>query len=124
MTRWVTPAVLAGALLCGLSGPAGAERRTTGDPSQREAGRQANSDRDDDPRKYFWFHREGITPEVARTDIEYCIAQTSTVHAERKQTSGMYGLVGALVEGLVHSVVEGIETRRMRYAAMRMCMGV
>jgi hypothetical protein len=117
-----TPAILAGVLICGLSGPASAEN---GGSNSAESLAQENSqDDDEDVRKHFWFHREGVTPEAARADIEYCLAQTNNVRAEMKQSSGMYGLMGALIEGAIHSIIEGIESRRMRYAAMRMCMGV
>jgi hypothetical protein len=79
---------------------------------------------EDDPSKFFWFHKAGIDPATAKTDIEYCLAQTSTLQAKRNPSSGQGGLFGALFEGIIHSIIENVETRRMRDAGMRKCMGL
>lgn len=120
---WFAPAALAGALL--LCGQSQAEAAAAAPDSAPAQSRQRNADNDDgDPRKFFWFHREGVTQEAARTDIEYCLAQTSSIRAQDKESSGTGGLIGALIEHAIHSAIEGAETRRMRFAGMRMCMGV
>ena len=86
--------------------------------------RARKSENVDDPSKFFWFHKEGIDSATAKTDIEYCLAQTGTIRAKRNPSSGQGGLIGALVEGIVHSIIENVESRRMRDAGMRKCMGL
>jgi hypothetical protein len=120
----VTRAVLAGALVCAVATPAlgrDSDRNTTASPQERP---ERAREQDDDPRKFFWFHREGVSAEAARNDIEYCLAQSSGIRAERNRTSGTGGLIGVLVESAINGIIEGIETRRMRYAGVRMCMGL
>lgn len=120
----VAPAVLAGVMVCALATPAlgrDGDRTTT---APRQESQDSARERDDDPRKFFWFHREGVSAQTARSDIEYCLAQSSGIRAERKRSSGTGGLIGVLVESAIHGIIEGIETRRMRYAGIRMCMGL
>ena len=120
MRPWAMAALLAGAMLCGMTG--GAIAQEPGGAPQES--RDERNERDDDPSKFFWFHRAGAGAEIVRADIEYCLAQTSTIQARRNQSTGQGGLIGALVEGVIYSIMEGVETRRMRDAGMRKCMGL
>lgn len=90
----------------------------------QDAAEAAEKGEEDDPSKFFWFHKQGIAPELARTDIEYCAMLAGTIEAKQNPSSGQGGLIGALVEGIMKGVMEGVETRRMRDAGMRKCMGL
>ena len=81
-------------------------------------------EKEDDPSKFFWFHKAGIDSATAKTDIEYCYAMTTPIGAKRNPSSGQGGLIGALVEGIIHGIIESVETRRMRDAGMRKCLGL
>jgi hypothetical protein len=80
--------------------------------------------KEDDPSKFFWFHKDGADPVIAENDIRYCFIQTSTIWARQNPSSGQGGLIGALVEGIIKGITEGVEARRMRDAGMRKCMGL
>jgi hypothetical protein len=84
---------------------------------------QANK-KEDDPSKFFWFYKADTDLAVAKTDIQYCFIQTSTIRAAQKPSSGAGGLIGALVEGIIKGIAENVESRRMRDSGMRKCMGL
>jgi hypothetical protein len=88
-------------------------------------GQAKTPERDDDPSKFFWFNKAGADPTVVRTDIEYCIAQTSGMAGRVQQNAGAgAGLIGALVGGIINGITQGVETRRMRDAGLRKCMSL
>lgn len=91
---------------------------------QAPAAAEKRDEKEDDPSKFFWFHKAGVAPADARTDIQYCLAQTSTIRAKQTPSSGQGGLIGALVEGIMKGVIGNVEERRMRDAGMRKCMGL
>jgi hypothetical protein len=80
--------------------------------------------KEDDPSKFFWFYKPETNVAVAKTDIQYCFIQTSTIRAAQKPSSGAGGLIGALVEGIIKGIAENVESRRMRDSGMRKCMGL
>jgi hypothetical protein len=82
------------------------------------------NEKEDDPSKFFWFHKTGIDAATAKTDIQYCFIQTSSIRAAQKPSSGAGGLIGALVEGIIKGIAENVESRRMRDSGMRKCMGL
>jgi hypothetical protein len=82
------------------------------------------SKKEDDPSKFFWFYKADTSVATAKTDIQYCFIQTSTIRAAQKPSSGAGGLIGALVEGIIKGIAEGVESRRMRDSGMRKCMGL
>lgn len=82
------------------------------------------SKKEDDPSKFFWFYKADIDATVAKTDIQYCFIQTSTIRAAQKPSSGAGGLIGALVTGIINGITENVESRRMRDSGMRKCMGL
>ena len=82
------------------------------------------SKKEDDPSKFFWFYKSEIDVAVAKTDIQYCFIQTSTIRAAQKPSSGAGGLIGALVSGIINGITENVESRRMRDSGMRKCMGL
>lgn len=88
------------------------------------AATEKRDEKEDDPSKFFWFHKAGVAPADAKTDIQYCLAQTSTIRAKQQPSTGQGGLIGALVEGIIKGVVGNVEERRMRDAGMRKCMGL
>jgi len=80
--------------------------------------------KEDDPSKFFWFYKAGLDAPTAKIDIQYCFIQTSTIRAAQKPSAGAYGLIGALVSGIINGITEATESRRMRDAGMRKCMGL
>lgn len=103
---------LLAAALC-LSG-APAQAQTAAAPAGRDEG---------DPSKFFWFNKSGADPATARTDIEYCVIQTSAMAGRVQQNPGAsMGLIGALVGGIMNGITQGVESRRMRDAGLRKCM--
>lgn len=84
----------------------------------------AAGENEDDPSKFFWFNKSDTPVDVARTDISYCLAQVSSVRAMQRPDSYSGGLIGALVSGIINGITEGVESRRMRDAGMRKCMGL
>ncbi len=82
------------------------------------------NEKEDDPSKFFWFHKTGVDAATAKTDIQYCFIQTSSIRAAQKPSSGAGGLIGALVEGIIKGIAENVESRRMRDAGMRKCLGL
>lgn len=82
------------------------------------------SKKEDDPSKFFWFYKAETDVKLAKTDIQYCFIQTSTIRAAQKPSSGAGGLIGALVEGIIKGIAENVESRRMRDSGMRKCMGL
>ncbi len=82
------------------------------------------SKKEDDPSKFFWFYKADTDVAVAKTDIQYCFIQTSTIRAAQKPSSGAGGLIGALVEGIIKGIAASVESRRMRDSGMRKCMGL
>ena len=79
---------------------------------------------EDDPSKFFWFHKADTPIAVAKADIGYCLAQTGNIWPAQKPNYGQGGLIGALVTGILNGITEGVEARRMRDAGMRKCMGL
>ncbi len=124
MKRKMVRALAAAALLCAAGGQSVAQDAAAQSGGAQPAAQDDRDEDEDDPSKFFWFHGEGVAADTARADIEYCVAQTSTIQARRNPSSGAGGLIGALVEGVVHGIMEGVETRRMRDAGMRKCMGL
>jgi hypothetical protein len=82
------------------------------------------SENQDDPSKFFWFHKAEADLAAVKTDIQYCFIQTSTIRAAQKPSTGQGGLIGALVEGIIRGISENVESRRMRDSGMRKCMGL
>jgi hypothetical protein len=82
------------------------------------------NEKEDDPSKFFWFHKAGVDAATAKTDIQYCFIQTSSIRAAQKPSSGAGGLIGALVEGIIKGIAENVESRRMRDSGMRKCLGL
>jgi hypothetical protein len=82
------------------------------------------SKKEDDPSKFFWFYKADTSAATAKTDIQYCFIQTSTIRAAQKPSSGAGGLIGALVSGIINGITENVESRRMRDSGMRKCMGL
>ncbi len=82
------------------------------------------SKKEDDPSKFFWFYKADTDVVAAKTDIQYCFIQTSTIRAAQKPSSGAGGLIGALVSGIINGITENVESRRMRDSGMRKCMGL
>ena len=70
------------------------------------------SKKEDDPSKFFWFYKADTNVATAKTDIQYCFIQTSTIRAAQKPSSGAGGLIGALVEGIIKGIAEGVEDRK------------
>jgi len=78
----------------------------------------------DDSSKFFWFHRANADPATARTDIEYCSLQVSAISGRVQPNAGAsFGLIGALVGGIINGMTAAVEARRMRDVGMRKCMG-
>lgn len=118
MKKITSTALLAGALACvAVAAPASAQGAA---PAKTTAAAE-----EDDPSKFFWFHKPDVTPAVARVDIETCFVQVGAI-AGRQQTNpgASMGLIGALVGGVINGITQGVEARRMRDAAMRTCMGL
>jgi hypothetical protein len=107
-----------------LTAPAAAQDAEPKNKAGKVAAADKRNEKEDDPSKFFWFHKTGIDADTAKADIEYCLAQTSTIQAKQNPSSGQGGLIGALVEGIIHSIVENVERRRMHDAGMRKCMGL
>ena len=79
---------------------------------------------DDDPSKFFWFHKSDLDPSIARSDISYCLLESLPIEPVRRQGNAGGGLLGALVKGIFEGVSMGVERRRLRDAGMRKCMGL
>lgn len=77
------------------------------------------SEKQDDPAKFFLFHKEGVTEDGARGDILYCVGQSVSVMSSRAKMQGV-GLLGFIINDRLGD----IDTLRMRNAAMRKCMGL
>lgn len=82
-----------------------------------------------DPSRTFWFHRPGIDAATARTDIEYCLLQSSAIYALRRprQNPVAFTAVEAAVSGVSNRLAryaEGEEVGPRRDAALRKCMGL
>jgi|CXWL01.1.fsa_nt_gi hypothetical protein len=104
-------------LLCASTAGTSADQKA--DPAAAAADAE-----DDDPSKFFWFHKPGLDASVVRSDISYCLLQSLPIEPVRRQSSGGGGLLGALVEGVINGVSMGVERRRLRDAGMRKCMGL
>jgi hypothetical protein len=74
----------------------------------------------DDPAKFFLFYMDGVSTNVARADLVYCVGQAKGILSLRDRTGGGGGL---LVE-LINARSAEIDRFRMRNAAMRKCMGL
>lgn len=74
----------------------------------------------EDPSKFFLFHQEGVSFEVARADYGYCIGQSWRILSQRDKMPSQGGLLGAMINGRMAA----IDRFRMRNAAMRKCMGL
>ncbi|MDF7774356.1 hypothetical protein P1X14_03785 [Sphingomonas sp. AOB5] len=72
----------------------------------------------EDPSKFFLFHLDGVSTEIARADLMYCIGQARPILSMRDRTGGGGGLLGALINGRMAE----IDRTRMRNASMRKCM--
>jgi len=74
----------------------------------------------DDPAKFFLFHLDGVSADIARGDLVYCIGQAKLILSMRDRTGGGGGLLGALLNARMAE----IDRFRMRNASMRKCMGL
>jgi hypothetical protein len=74
----------------------------------------------DDPAKFFLFYLDGVSTDVARADLVYCIGQAKSILSLRDRTGSGGGLLGALINARAAE----IDRFRMRNAAMRKCMGL
>lgn len=109
---------VAAAACLGLCAPAAA---ATSEPVAAPAATAEEAD--DDPSKFFMFHKPGIDLPTAKADLTYCSGFAGAVDARPKPPAYGGGLIGALVTGVMNGVMEGVERRRMQDAAMRKCMG-
>lgn len=82
------------------------------------AGAKEN-EKQDDPAKFFLFHKDGVAEDVARGDILYCVGQSVSVMSSRAKTQ-----TGGLLAFIINDRLGDIDTLRMRNAAMRKCMGL
>ncbi len=112
------------ALLMLLIGATCAAQVSFAAPADKIETADKRNEKIDDPSKFFWFHKANADAAVAENDIRYCFIQTSTIWAKQNPSSGQGGLFGALIEGLIKGITEGVEARRMRDAGMRKCMGL
>ncbi len=86
----------------------------------KEANQADSAVENDDPAKFFLFHMAGITPDIARADLTYCIDQTKDILSQRDRMGSGGGLLGSLINGHMAN----IDSRRMRNASMRKCMNL
>ena len=114
-TGWLLPLAVALALTA-------QSVTATAQDTPRPANAAADVDKED-ASKFFWFHKDGADPGVARADIQYCLIQTSAMAGRVQQNPAAYmGLIGALVGGIINGITQSVEARRMRDAGMRKCM--
>lgn len=131
MRELFTAALLATAVVQGAAASAQMAEQADKQNEVQDAGEQTPADttpddgKDDDSSKFFWFHKAGVSPATARTDIEYCALQVSAVNGRVQQNAGAsFGLIGALVGGIINGVTQSVEARRMRDVGMRRCMAL
>jgi hypothetical protein len=105
----------AGAVVLGL----GALTASPGAHAQAAQG-NAGAPKGEDPSKFFLFHLDGVSTDVARGDLYYCIRQARSIVSERDRMGGGGGILGAIINGRMAE----IDRFRMRTAAMRKCMAL
>lgn len=79
----------------------------------------ARSEKSDDPSKFFLFHHDDVSEDVARGDYLYCIKIARTALSPRAKTQSI-----GLLEGLINGRFADVDSFRMRNAVMRKCMAL
>jgi hypothetical protein len=81
-------------------------------------------DREDDPRKFYQFHLDGVTAAGAKADYQYCDNLSSRV-TSNDDTAGYSTMTGGgLLGGIMEGVQKAVEADRMKHAALRKCMAM
>lgn len=75
----------------------------------------------DDPAKFFLFYMEGVSADIARADLSYCIEQAKDILSMRDR---MGGGGGGLLGAMLNARMAEIDRFRMRNASLRKCMGL
>lgn len=118
LMKGLRSAALGVALMACVSGVATAHAQKKG-----KAGKAADAQAaevEEDPAKFFLFHRPGVATDVARADLTYCIEQVKGIISDRDRYGGGGGLIGALIGARMAE----IDRFRMRNAGMRKCMAL
>ena len=89
-----------------------------------EKEKEESSKKEDDPRKFFQFHMEGITASEAKADYSYCSDLSSVVLSNNDTIGYAQATGGGLIGGLIEGIQKAVEQNRMERASLRKCMAM
>ena len=122
--RYVIKVAIAAALVQNFTGTVGVAHAAEAAPAVTAAAEQPITI---DPKHFYLFHADNVTPDIFKADLFYCMALGREIrgYAPPVATSGG-GLLGALVGAAVGAAIQAkqasTDRKRKGRFAMRICM--
>lgn len=84
----------------------------------------ADKEQGDDTSKFFMFYGDGVSADIVRADLTYCMALSGRAGPAPRGTRYSTVMGGGLLAGIMDAIAMSVEQRRRRDSSMRNCMAM